>query len=126
MITTDEGTPTRKRVVGGGMKSNRYKVRKAYAGLKSKAAAQRGRPKAKPSRGEAKKAPRAKTYKGKSLRPGGGGQFAKGVDEMMAGGKSREVAGAIMAKQGRAKYGQAQMTQWATAGRKRAKAKKGK
>lgn len=64
----------------------------------------------------------AKTYKGKSMRPGGGGKFAKGVDSLMKGrGMSRKKAQAIMAAVGRKKYGAKKMAKWAAQGRKRAK-----
>lgn len=95
------------------MKSNRFKVSKAYAGLKSKANALRG----KKGAGRAK----AKTYKGKSMKPGGGGKFQKGMDDMTAKGMSKKMASAIMAKQGMKKYGKKQMVAWSAAGRKRAK-----
>ena len=66
---------------------------------------------------EAKK---AKKYKGKSMRPGGGGRFAKLVDKLKASGKSEESAKAIAAAAGRKKYGAAKMKQMAKAGKKRA------
>ena len=69
--------------------------------------------------------PAKKTYKGKSLAPGGGGQFAKAVDAMTKKGLPRSEAQAIAAKEGRAKYGAKKMSQFAAAGRKRAQ-KKGK
>lgn len=62
-----------------------------------------------------------KTYKGKSMKPGGGGRFAKGKDALMAQGKSEESAGAIMAAQGRKKYGKAAFQKMAAAGRKSTK-----
>ncbi len=73
--------------------------------------------------GMAKKA-RPKTYKGKSLKPGGGGQFAKMVDALKKKGKSTSSAKAIAAVVGRKKYGKAKMTKWAAQGRKRAAKKK--
>lgn len=66
---------------------------------------------------EAKK---AKKYKGKSMRPGGGGRFAKLVDKLKASGKSEESAKAIAAVAGRKKYGAAKMKKMAAAGKKRA------
>lgn len=67
-----------------------------------------------------------KTYKGKSLRPGGGGQFQRGVDAIMRGNPSmpESAAKAIMAKQGRAKYGKRKMAKFSAQGRKRAAAKR--
>ena len=62
-----------------------------------------------------------KRYKGKSMRLGGGGRFAKGVDALMDEGHSRESAKAIMAAKGRKLYGVSRMTKWAAAGRERAK-----
>jgi len=66
-----------------------------------------------------------KTYKGKSLEPGGGGQFAKMKDAIMATGKSEESAAAITAAAGRKKFGNAKFQKMAETGAKRA-AKKGK
>lgn len=60
-----------------------------------------------------------KTYKGKSLAPGGGGRFAKLTDELMAEGKSKQSAEAIAASIGRRKYGPSQMAKWAAKGRKK-------
>lgn len=62
-----------------------------------------------------------KTYKGKSTKPGGGGRFAKMVDELQ--GKVRNPK-AVAAVRGRKKYGKKQMTEWAAKGRKRAAKKK--
>lgn len=59
-------------------------------------------------------------YKGKSMRPGGGGRFAKGEDALEAKGMSEKRASAIMASRGRAKYGSKIMAAWSAAGRKRA------
>ena len=70
---------------------------------------------------EAKK---AKKYKGKSMRKGGGGRFAKLVDKLKASGKSEESAKAIAASAGRAKYGAKEMAKMAKAGKKRAAKKK--
>ena len=62
-----------------------------------------------------------KTYKGKSLRKGGGGQFARMKDAIMATGKSAEAAAAITAAAGRKKYGAKEMARMSAAGKKRAK-----
>lgn len=59
------------------------------------------------------------TYKGKSLKPGGGGKFAKMKDAIMATGKSEEAAAAITAAAGRKKYGAAKMAKWAANGKKK-------
>jgi len=61
----------------------------------------------------------ASTYKGKSLRPGGGGRFQRMVDRLKARGLSEKRARAVAASVGRRKYGARQMAQWAAAGRKR-------
>jgi hypothetical protein len=61
-----------------------------------------------------------KTYKGKSLKPGGGGKFKKLQDELVSEGKSTEAAGAIAASVGRKKYGKKKMTEWSSQGKKRA------
>jgi hypothetical protein len=61
----------------------------------------------------------AGTYKGKSLKPGGGGRFARLVDRLKARGYSEKRARAIAASIGRRKYGSRQMAAWAAAGRKR-------
>jgi hypothetical protein len=63
------------------------------------------------------------TYKGKSLKPGGGGRFARLVDRLKQRGYSEKRARAIAASVGRRKYGAKQMAQWAAAGRKRARRK---
>ena len=63
------------------------------------------------------------TYRGKSLKPGGGGRFARLVDRLKAAGKSEESARAIAAAIGRKKYGAKKMAKWAAQGRKRAKEK---
>jgi hypothetical protein len=63
------------------------------------------------------------TYKGKSLRPGGGGRFARLVDQLRARGYSEKRARAIAASIGRRKYGARQMAAWAAAGRKRSRRK---
>lgn len=66
-----------------------------------------------------------KTYKGKSMKPGGGGKFAKMTDALQEKGYSKESAEAIAAAIGRKKYGDKKMQKWAATGRKRAE-KKGK
>ena len=66
------------------------------------------------------------TYKGKSMKPGGGGQFQKAVDAMTAKGLPKSEAKAIAAKEGRAKYGARKMSQFAVAGKKRAAKKRTK
>ncbi len=60
-----------------------------------------------------------KNYKGKSMRLGGGGRFKKGEDALVKKGMPKKEAGAIMAKQGRAKYGKAKMASMAAAGKAR-------
>jgi hypothetical protein len=67
---------------------------------------------------------KAKTYKGKSLRLGGGGQFAKLKDELISEGKSSSSAEKIAAFVGRKKLGKAKFQKLAAAGRKRKAAKK--
>ena len=47
----------------------------------------------------------ADEYKGKSMKPGGGGRFKKMVDDLMKRGKSRKQAEGIAAKAGSKKYG---------------------
>ncbi len=64
---------------------------------------------------------KAKTYKGKSMRLGGGGRFAKFVDSLKKSGKSEEQARAIAYKAGAKKYGKGKMAKMAAAGRKRKK-----
>jgi hypothetical protein len=61
------------------------------------------------------------SYKGKSLKPGGGGRFAKLVDRLKARGYSAQRARAIAATIGRKKYGAKRMAQWAAAGRRRSR-----
>ena len=63
---------------------------------------------------------KAKTYKGKSLKPGGGGKFAKMVDALKKKGKSAKSAKAFAATVGRKKYGAKKMATWSSQGRKRA------
>ena len=65
-----------------------------------------------------------KTYKGKSMKPGGGGKFAKMEDRLKSEGKSAESAAAIAASIGRKKYGAKKMGNWAAAGKKRSAKKK--
>lgn len=67
---------------------------------------------------------KAKTYKGKSMRAGGGGQFAKMVDALKKKGYSAEAAKKIAASAGRKKYGKAKMARYSAAGRKRAARKR--
>jgi hypothetical protein len=67
------------------------------------------------------KTAKSKTYKGKSMRLGGGGKFAKMKDAIMASGKSAEAAAAITAAAGRKKYGKAEFQRMSAVGRKRAK-----
>lgn len=57
--------------------------------------------------------------KKKSMRPGGGGRFAKLVKDLMAKGYSKERAKAIAASVGRKKYGKKKMARWAAKGRKK-------
>ena len=59
-----------------------------------------------------------KTYKGKSLKLGGGGQFAKLKDKLAKKGVRNPAA--VAAKVGRTKYGAKKMSKMAAAGRKRA------
>lgn len=66
---------------------------------------------------------RSKKFHGKSMRPGGGGRFAKMVAGIEKSGKSADRAKAIAAAAGRKKYGKAQMSKWSRAGRKRAQKK---
>jgi hypothetical protein len=70
---------------------------------------------------EREKRMKAKTYKGKSLKKGGGGKFAKMTDALKKKGISSARAKAIAAASGRRKYGKAEFQRMATAGRKRAK-----
>lgn len=65
-----------------------------------------------------------KTYKGKSLKLGGGGQFLKMQDAIVKEGKSPKVAAAITASVGIKKLGQAKMTKLTVAGKKRVAKKK--
>lgn len=68
---------------------------------------------------------KAKTYHGKSLKLGMGGQFAKLQDSIIKEGKTPQAAAAITASIGIKKLGQAKMSKLATAGKKRAAKKKG-
>jgi hypothetical protein len=54
----------------------------------------------------------------KSMKPGGGGRFAKLVSHLEGKGKSEESAKAIAASAGRAKYGAKKMAQFAAKGKK--------
>jgi hypothetical protein len=63
----------------------------------------------------------ANTYKGKSLKPGGGGRFAKLVDRLRQRGMSEKRARAVAASVGRRKYGAKQMAAWSAQGRKRSR-----
>jgi hypothetical protein len=56
---------------------------------------------------------------GKSMKPGGGGRFAKLKAKLAKKGASNP--GALAAAIGRKKYGAARMAKWSAAGRKRAK-----
>lgn len=60
-----------------------------------------------------------KTFDGKSMKPGGGGRFAKMVSGLEAKGKSPDAAKGIAAAAGRAKYGAKKMAKFSTAGRER-------
>jgi len=62
---------------------------------------------------------KAKSYKGKSMRLGGGGRFSKFVDSLKKSGKSEEQAGAIAYKAGVKKHGKDKMAKMAAAGKKR-------
>ncbi len=62
---------------------------------------------------------KAKTYKGKSMRLGGGGRFQKLVDDLKKKGKTEKQAKALAAVIGRKKYGKAKMKKMAAAGKKR-------
>lgn len=57
---------------------------------------------------------------GKSMKPGGGGRFAKMVSGLEAKGKSAGSAKAIAAAAGRAKYGKQKFQKMASAGLHRA------
>ena len=53
------------------------------------------------------------TFRGKSMKPGGGGRFAKMVSEGVPPG--------VAAEAGRKKYGASKMAEWAAKGRKSTK-----
>lgn len=53
----------------------------------------------------------------KSMKPGGGGRFAKFVSKLKGEGKSEGAAKAIAAAAGRKKYGAKKMAKWAAKGR---------
>lgn len=55
---------------------------------------------------------------GKSMKPGGGGRFAKFVKKVEGEGKSPEAAKAIAASAGRKKYGAKKFAKMAANGRK--------
>lgn len=55
----------------------------------------------------------------KSMKPGGGGRFAKLEGKLESEGKSEGSAKAIAASAGRKKWGRAQMSRWAARGRRR-------
>lgn len=56
----------------------------------------------------------------KSMKPGGGGRFAKFVNREEAEGENASSAKAIAAAVGRKKYGKKRFSSMAAAGRKRA------
>ena len=62
---------------------------------------------------------KAKTFKGKSLKLGGGGKFAKGVADIMAKGLPKKMVEGIMAIRGRAKYGSKRFNKMAQVGKKK-------
>ena len=72
-------------------------------------------------KGKTKNKSKVKKFKGKSLKLGGGGRFAKGKAAIMKKGLSAKRAGAIMAVAGRKKFGAKKMAKWSAAGRKRSK-----
>jgi uncharacterized protein YoaH (UPF0181 family) len=55
----------------------------------------------------------------KSMRLGGGGRFKKGQEAMERKGMSKGEAGAIMASEGRKKYGKKKMSRMAARGKMR-------
>ena len=59
----------------------------------------------------------ADTYKGKSMKLGGGGRFEKGADKLEAKGESAHEAKAVMAIAGRKKYGEQVMSRLAQKGK---------
>lgn len=54
---------------------------------------------------------------GKSMKPGGGGRFAKFVSKAKASGESTKEASASAAIAGRKKYGAGKMASWAAKAR---------
>ena len=60
----------------------------------------------------------------KSMKPGGGGRFAKLTSDLERKGMSAESAKAIAAAAGRKKYGSERMSEMAASGKKRAAKKK--
>lgn len=60
------------------------------------------------------------SYKGKSMKLGGGGRFAKLAAKVQAQGYSKESAQAVAAAVGRAKYGKKRFQAMAAKGRKQA------
>lgn len=64
--------------------------------------------------------------KKKSMRVGGGGRFQKGEQAMERKGMGRKEAGAIMAKEGRKKYGKKAFARMGAVGRKRKRTAKGR
>lgn len=72
-------------------------------------------------KGAYEKAISKSTYEGKSMKPGGGGRFAKGVSEIEAKGTPEKEAKSIMAIKGREKFGQAKMSKWSAEGKARVK-----
>ena len=60
------------------------------------------------------------TFHGKSMRPGGGGAFAKLESKLEGQGKSAGSAKAIAASVGRKKYGAKKMAKFSAMGKKRA------
>lgn len=59
----------------------------------------------------------------KSMKPGGGGRFAKFVSKLKSEGKSESSAKAIAAAAGRKKYGAKKMASFAAKGKARAAGK---
>lgn len=66
----------------------------------------------------------AKTFKGKSMKLGGGGKFAKLKSKVQAEGHSAAYAAGVAAKIGREKYGAKKMSSMAAKGRHRAALKR--
>jgi aspartokinase-like uncharacterized kinase len=62
-----------------------------------------------------------KTFKGKSMKLGGGGRFAKLQSKLQSKGKSASSAKKIAASVGMKKYGAKKMSKMASIGKKRAK-----